>query len=469
MRDLLDAFLEKNPRDVHFHFLGICGIAMGQMAIELQRLGFRISGSDSQSDPPMSLMLAATGIAVESADSIGENGQTCDMLVVGRGMAEHSIVSTRAPVVSLPEMVSAFTQKATQRVVVAGTKGKTTTTAMLTWIAEFAGLQPDYLIGGVPGNFPSGLHWNGSPLAILEGDEYASSPTDLTPKFIHYRPTAAILTNIHPDHLELYPEFECYEKLFVRMLAALPNNGFAVVSSDASSNCIKAIAASSVPVTTVGWEETSACRITDYAADSNGTRFTFLGHDFHLSLLGKANVLDAALAVAAARHLDIDPEISAKALRNFLPVQERLQHVDTPGGVRLFVDSNVHPASLQTAVETLRESHPGGRLLCLIQPQTPGPGDGYVQRTLPQALARASHVLVAPPANQLENCDPPFSCEQLVIDLTLLQITAAYRNTRKTLVAWVVENIRRGDTIFIAVHPPSRPLLVREISLALQP
>ncbi len=462
----LQILLEKNPREAHFHFLGICGIAMGQMAIELQRLGFRVSGSDTQSDPPMSLMLAGAGIEVEAADSIGENGRNCDRLVIGRG---HPMVSTEVPFVSLPELVSAFTQQAEQRVVVAGTKGKTTTTAMLAWIAESAGLQPDYLIGGVPGNFPSGVHWNQSPLAILEGDEYASSPTDLTPKFVHYRPTGAVLTNIHPDHLELYPEFAGYEELFARMLADLPNNGFAVVSSDASSNCNKAIAASSVPVTTVGWEETSACRITDYAADSDGTRFTFLGHEFHLSLLGKANVLDAALSVAAARHLSIDPEISAKALRDFLPVQERLQQVGTPGGVRLFIDSNVHPASLQTAVEALRESDPTGRLLCLIQPQTPGRGDGYVQRTLPQALARASHVLVAPPANQLENCDPPFSCEQLVADLTSLNITSAYRTTRKTLVAWVVENIRSGDTIFIAVHPPSRPLLVREITHALQP
>ncbi|MEO7933532.1 MAG: Mur ligase family protein [Chthoniobacterales bacterium] len=455
--------LEKNPREVHLHFLGICGIAMGQMAIELQRLGYRVTGSDDQSDPPMSLMLAAAGIDV---DSSGENRRNCDMLVIGRG---HSLVDTGVSFVSLPELVSAFTQQAAQRVAVAGTKGKTTTTSMLTWMAHFAGLQPDYLIGGVPGNFPSGLHLNRSPLAILEGDEYASSPTDLTPKFVHYRPTAAVLTNIHPDHLELYPEFDSYEELFVSMLANLPNNGFAVVSGDASSNCIKAIAASSAPVTTVGWEETSTSRLTDYAADNDGTRFTFLGHAFHLSLLGKANVLDAALAIAAAHHLGIEPKISAKALRDFLPVQERLQHVGTPGGVRLFVDSNVHPASLQTAVEALRERHPTGRLLCLIQPQTPGPGDGYVQRTLPQALEQASHVLVAPPANQLEDCDPPFSCEQLIADLTSLNITSAYRATRKTLVAWVVENIHAGDTILIAVHAPSRALLVREITAAIEP
>ncbi len=461
---------QKKPADIRVHFLGICGVAMGPLAIELQRLGYQVSGSDDQSHPPISLLLESKNIAIEPFDS--EKTFHVDLVVVGRAATSDSplpasLISSRVPVLSYPDLIAHFINGATQRVAVVGTKGKTTTTAMLAWIAECAGLSPDFLIGGIPGNFPSGIRLAGSRLAILEGDEYASSPTDLTPKFLRYEPTSVVLTNIHPDHEDLYPNYADYEALFSQLLGVLHAPGFAVICGDVSSNTQRAIDVASVSVATVGWENTNQYRITNYQLDTNATRFTFFGQSFHLPLLGKANVLDAALATVAAHRLGIAPAISADALRTFSPVQERLQPAGLPGGRHLFIESSAHPASLRIALEALRENHLAGSLLCVVQPQFPGSSDGYVQRHLPEALASATHVVVAPPASPID-IDPPFSCERLVADLTERGVTAAYRRRRSEIVSWVREHSAPGDTILLAAHTPSRTLLLDEITRALQ-
>ena len=442
---------------------------MGQLAIELQRLGYHVSGSDDQSHPPISLLLESKNIVVEPFDA--DKKFDADLVVVGRAATSDSplpagLISSRVPVVSYPDLLAHFISSATQRVVVAGTKGKTTTTAMLAWIAECAGLSPDYLIGGIPGNFSPGIRLAGSRLAILEGDEYASSPMDLTPKFIRYKPTSVVLTNIHPDHEDLYPNYADYEALFSQLLGTLHDTGFAVVCGDVSSHTQRAIDAASGPVATVGWDSTNEYRITNYQLDTNATRFTFSGRSFHLPLLGKANVLDAAMAIVGADRLGIDPAISAEALRRFSAVQERLQPAGMPGGRHLFIESNAHPASLGIALETLRENHSSGRLLCVVQPQFPGSTDGYVQRHLPGALASATHVVVTPPASPID-IDPPFSCERLVADLTERGVTAIHLRRRSEIVSWVREHSAPGDTILLAVHTPSRTLLANEIRLAL--
>ena len=462
---LSDLLSRKKPDDFRVHFLGICGAAMGPLAIELQRLGYQVSGSDDQRDPPISLLLESKKIAIEPLDF--PKTLEVDLVVMGRAATSDSrlpedLISSRVPVVSYPDLVAHFISGATQRVAVVGTKGKTTTTAMLAWIADCAGLVPDFLIGGIPGNFPSGIRLAGSHLAILEGDEYASSPTDLRPKFLHYKPTSAVLTNIHPDHEDLYPQLESYEALFSQLLGTLRAPGFVVACGDARSNTQCAIRAAAVPITTVGWENTNEYRITNYQPDTDATRFTFLGRTFRIPLLGKANVLDAALATAAASRLGIDPAISAEALRTFSPVKERLQPAGQPGSRRLFIESSAHPASLRFALETLRENDPSGRLLCIVQPQSPGSADGYAQRHFPKALASATHVVVTPPASPID-IDPPFSCERLVADLTSRGVTAIYLLRRSEIVSWVREHSSPGDTILLAVHTPSRALLVDEI------
>jgi UDP-N-acetylmuramate-alanine ligase len=150
-------------------------------------------------------------------------------------------------------------------------------------------------------------------------------------------------------------------------------------------------------------------------------------------------------------------------------VKERLQSAGTPGGVRLFTDSNVHPDALALALEALREHHPSGKLLCVVQPQHPGSARHHVQRRLPQVLGAADHVVITPVAGYApEGVDAPFSCEQVVADLLKRNIDAAHCTTRKSIVSWIAERTRPGDTVLVAVHPPSRPLLRREISTALE-
>lgn len=455
-RFCVPAWLERPPAEIHLHFIGVCGVGMGPVAIAAQSMGYRVTGSDTQADPPISLLLESSGIAILPEPPLG-----VDAFILGRGIDPDHAAANHPNTISFPELVAHWTAEARERVVVAGTKGKTTTTAMLAWIAACAGFAPDYLIGGVPGNFSSGLQMNQAALAILEGDETGSSPTDSTPKFVHYRPTSIVLTNIYPDHEELFADWETYRALFVELLQNLPSEGFAVVCGDASANIPTD---SPARVITVGWDETNTCRLTDYVAESDGTRFSFLDEPIRLPVPGKANAIDAALAIAAARELGIAPHAAAAALATFCPVKERLELVATPGGRRLYVESNAHPAALRIAVETLRAA--SGRLVCVVQPQMPGARDGYIHRALAAALAPASHVLIAPPANPLE-VESPFSSEALVADLVAAGTNAVYGERRGKIVAWVKENSQPGDAILLAVHAPSRTLLATEIALAL--
>jgi UDP-N-acetylmuramate: L-alanyl-gamma-D-glutamyl-meso-diaminopimelate ligase len=446
MSGSLEHFWRNPPASGRIYFLGICGIAMGSLALGLRRKGWQIGGCDQQADPPMSDLLRQAGIEIESIED-AQPGKV-DLWVVGRSIpVDHPILAHlatgQAPVLSYPEALASLILCAERRWIVAGSKGKTTTTAMLAWIADQAGLSPDFLIGGVPGNFASGLRLENAALAILEGDEYASSPTDLTPKFAHYRPTDVILTNVFPDHIELYRDAAAGTRDFLPHVAG--------------------------KVVTVGFEATNDERLTDYSAHAHGADFIFLGEAFSLPLLGRANALDAALATVAAQRLGIAPSLCARSLSQFVPVRERLQNSGIPGGVRFFVESNVHPDALATALPALRDSHPTGRLLCVAQPQYPGPGDGYVQHRLPEVLAVADHVLIAPIAGQAPDAyDPPFSTERLIADLEERGIDATYQNTRKGIVSWIVERARPGDTLLLAVHGPSRPYLLRELTTALE-
>ena len=472
MSGSLEHFWRNPPASGRIYFLGICGIAMGSLALGLRRKGWQIGGCDQQADPPMSDLLLQAGIEIESIED-AQPGKV-DLWVVGRSIpADHPILAHlatgQAPVLSYPEALASLILCAEHRWVVAGSKGKTTTTAMLAWIADQAGLSPDFLIGGVPGNFASGLRLENAALAILEGDEYASSPTDLTPKFAHYRPTDVILTNVFPDHIELYRDVAEYRKLFAGLLSSLPATGHAVIAGDVAAGAKDFLPHVAGKVVTVGFEATNDERLTDYSAHAHGADFIFLGEAFSLPLLGRANALDAALATVAAQRLGIAPSLCARALSQFVPVRERLQNTGIPGGVRFFVESNVHPDALATALPALRDSHPTGRLLCVAQPQYPGPGDGYVQKRLPEVLAGADHVLIAPIAGQaVDAYDPPFSTERLIADLEERGIDATYQNTRKGIVSWIVERARPGDTLLLAVHGPSRPYLLRELTTALE-
>lgn len=464
-------FWYQPPAPRKIYFVGICGIAMGQLALALHRRGWQVAGCDHQTDPPMVDLLQQAGIQTDPLDSA--EPVEVDLWIVGRSVAAHhpffqKVAGSPAPVLSFPQALASLLAQADRRWVVVGSKGKTTTTAMLTWIADRAGLKPDYLIGGMPGNFTDGLRLEAARLAILEGDEYASSPTDLTPKFAHYQPTDALVTNVFPDHIELYRDVAEYRKIFSTLLATLPANGTAVIAGDATAGVGDLHAAASCKVLSVGFEPHNPLCITDFSAHPKGTHFRFLKTSFHLPLLGRANALDAALAVVAAEKLGIAPAFSAEIMQEFLPVQDRLIQTGSPGGVLFYVESNVHPDALDSALAALRESHPSGHLFCVAQPQYPGPGNGYVQKRLGEVLARASHALIAPVAGQKpDDYDPPFSTDRLVDDLLQRHVDATFQSTRKGIVSWIVERALPGDTLLLAVHPPSRPYLLREISAAL--
>src|SRR6202790_669439 len=271
----------------HIHLIGICGTAMASLAGMLQQRGFRVTGSDAASYPPMSDFLASLGIPVAQPFGI-DNLQPCpDVVIVGNAISrgnvelEH-VLDERIPFCSLPQILHEEFLREKEVIVVAGTHGKTTTTSMLAWIFESAGLQPSFLIGGIAENFGSSFKLGAGNHFLIEGDEYDSAFFDKGPKFMHYFPDAAILTSVEFDHADIYKDLEAVETAFKRLVNLIPGRGrivaFDGVAGEAteSASLERCLSKAFCPVERYGAGPLSSWRITDLQLQPDSTSWTVL-------------------------------------------------------------------------------------------------------------------------------------------------------------------------------------------------
>lgn len=282
--------------------------------------------------------------------------------------------------------------------VVAGTNGKTTTTAMLAWLMEAGGLGPDYLIGGLARNFPQAARFHGAPVAVLEGDEYWTGPGDVRPKFLHYRAEVVVVTNLQPDHPEVYPDLRSYQFPFKHLVDLLPAKGRLILNADDPGLEVLA-SRSRARVVTVGFSPRADHRLTAWKRTPGGSRFRLDGREYFLPMWGKMNVGNAALAVVAARSAGVSPAVAARALAAFSGVAGRQQVLLEPAEnkrrIKVVLDEAYHPQSLTAVLEAVRAHHPGRRIVLVLRPRGAGFAPGYYERELPAALGRADLVLLA--------------------------------------------------------------------------
>jgi UDP-N-acetylmuramate: L-alanyl-gamma-D-glutamyl-meso-diaminopimelate ligase len=303
---------------------------------------------------------------------------------------------------------------------VAGGVGKTTTSALLTWILEHAGKQPDYLVGGVPRDLPHPARFTGSALAVLEGDEYASCFDDPLPKFRHYVAHVALVTNLLDDHPDLFANREAMFTVFADWIKTLPPEGCLVLpDDDADALALRDYAP--CRAVTIGFGETADQKITAVRLADAGSRFCFAGRDFFLPMFGKMNVRNAAMAIFAAEELGVNPGRAAEGLRVFGGIENR-QEIQEDGECALVFDKACHPASIRGLFEAVRQRFPGRRLVSVLQPRATGGRQWVYQRELPHTLARADLVILARPYEHKPRPGQtwpggPFSLEQLVDDL----------------------------------------------------
>ena len=421
---------------MHIHILGICGTLMGGIARLACEAGHRVSGSDANVYPPMSTQLAALGVDVKPGYRPEHLDPAPDCVIIGNALSRGNpaveyVLDRGIDYVSGPQWLAAHILHGRWVLAVAGTHGKTTTSAMLAWILEHAGLHPGFLIGGVPHNFGTTARLGSAPFFVVEADEYDSAFFDKRSKFVHYRPRTAILNNLEFDHADIFADLAAIEQQFHHFVRTLPATGLIVAPVHDSALARVLARGCWTPVEPIadaaGWEALSDADDGSFDIHWRGERQGRL----HWPLLGEHNRLNALAAIAAARHAGVAPALAIEALQAFKGVQRRLELRGEIGGIAVYDDFAHHPTAITTTLAGLRRKVGSARILAVLEPRSNTMRLGVHQHSLAPALAGADSVLLyAPPdlgwdlstvTEALGSKGQAYSSIEAIIDALLLQ------------------------------------------------
>src|SRR5208337_345075 len=395
-----------NPK--HIHLIGICGTAMASLAGMLQERGFRVTGSDAAAYPPMSTFLETLGIPLAQPFAEANLDPKPDLVVVGNALSRGNVelervLDQRIPFCSLPQILHDEFLVGKEVLVVAGTHGKTTTTSMLAWIFETAGLRPSFLIGGIAENFGRSFGLGEGKHFILEGDEYDTAFFDKGPKFMHYFPDSVILTSVEFDHADIYKDLDAVETAFKRLVNLVPGRGRIVgfdsgESPNESINCC--LQKAFCPVERYGTSDRANWKITNLKLNQERTSWSVLREgkawaDFEFSLGGEYNVWNATAAAALAANYKISKDVIAQALKTFRSVKRRLEVKAEVNGITIIDDFAHHPTAIEQTIHALRARYPESRLWVVLEPRSNTMRRNVLQDALARSLALADQVVVA--------------------------------------------------------------------------
>ena len=363
----------------HIHLIGIGGAAMAPLAGMLKERGYHVTGSDAGVYPPASTLLGALGIPWK--EGFGEDNlkPPPDLVVIGNALSRGNpeieyVLDQKIPYRSLPEVLKEFFLPGHTSIVIAGTHGKTTTTAMLAWIFQVAGRRPNFLAGGVAENFGRSYALGGGAEFILEGDEYDSAFFDKEPKFLHYRPDALIITSVEFDHADIYPDLAAIELQFRRLVNLVPRRGRIIAwgESPVVAGCVRGAFS---PVETYGLSDQADWVAGDLEFTEEVTHFraAYRGQEVarvRLPLAGRHSVLNALAAIAIGRIHDIEREAIEGALATFRSVRRRLEVKGQVAGVTVVDDFAHHPTAICATLEAARIRWPGKRVWAAFEPRS---------------------------------------------------------------------------------------------------
>jgi UDP-N-acetylmuramate: L-alanyl-gamma-D-glutamyl-meso-diaminopimelate ligase len=372
---------------------------MGSVAVALCERGFKVTGSDENVFPPMSIFLGKKGIALKEGYRAENIPADADVVVIGnaikRGNPEvEAVLSRKLLYLSLPEVLKNYFLRGRHNLVVTGTHGKTTTTALLAWIMEKAGRKPGYFIGGLPKNFGQGARLNHSKYFVIEGDEYDTAFFDKRSKFIHYLPELVIVNNIEFDHADIFSNLDEIKLSFRRLLNIVPQNGMVVLNGD-DANCVDVAKDCLAQLIEVGFSKNCAQRIRDVAYSSSGSRFKLGEETFEIPLIGEFNVRNAAMAATAARFYDVPKTKVDNAFKRFSGIARRQEVRGEARGVKVIDDFGHHPTAIAHTMQALRHRYPGHRIWAIFEPRSNTTRRAVFQQRLSDALKAADGVFIS--------------------------------------------------------------------------
>jgi len=448
-----------NTKQTKVHLIGICGTAMASLAGMLKERGYVVSGSDAAAYPPMSDFLAKLGIAVAQPFNERNLDSQPDFVVVGNAISRGNIELEAAldlslPLRSLPQVLRDEFLIGHERLIVAGTHGKTTTSSLLAWLFSASQRAPSYVIGGIPENFGSSFQLGTGPEFILEGDEYDSAFFDKGPKFLHYFPHAVILTSVEFDHADIYRDLDAVKTAFRRLVNLVPRRGL-LVAWDGHPNVNDCVARALCRVERYGFHPSSTWQIINVEYGRESTRWSVLREgqpwgDFEFSLAGEYNVLNATAAAALASRYEISVENIADALRRFRSVKRRLEVRSELYGITIIEDFAHHPTAIAQTLKALRTRYPDRRLWAILEPRSNTLRRRVFQKELADSLAIADLVVVAgifksEAIPEHERLHP----EAVVSDLQRAGTPARLLQTADEIVESIAPELREGDVVAI--------------------
>lgn len=436
------------------HFVGICGTAMASVAAAMKEKGFHVTGSDKDVYPPMSTFLAERKIEVTPVYAEKNLAHKPDLVVIGnaisRGNVEaEAVFEHKMRYCSLAEMLKEFFIRGKRSLVVCGTHGKTTTTSLLTWVFEHNGLNPSYLIGGIPNNLGQGARFTDSEWFIIEGDEYDTAFFDKRSKFVHYLPEVAILNNLEFDHADIFENLEAIKKQFRFFIRLVPRNGLLLANGD-DANLASLLDVNFCPVKRFGLGAENAVQAFNVKLAPTASEFEIPSFKFRINLVGELNVRNALAVVAAAKHCGLSNKQIQSAFDTFKGIKRRMEIRGIAGGVTVIDDFGHHPTAIRETLRALRIKYPAQKIWAIFEPRTNTTRRNVFQEELAHSFSDADAVVVSQVA-RLELLAPGdrLDPEKLMRDIQSTGKPTAYLPDADAIVAHVKREACGGDIVCV--------------------
>jgi UDP-N-acetylmuramate: L-alanyl-gamma-D-glutamyl-meso-diaminopimelate ligase len=438
------------------YLIGICGTAMASFAGLLKEKGYEVCGSDSNVYPPMSTQLQTMGITLLNGyrpeNLVSANP---DLVIPGnaipRGNVElEQLLNSRMPYLSMTEVIKEFFLREKQSIVIAGTHGKTTTSSLAAWMLQSAGMEPSYLIGGMPLNFSNSYQWNPrSTHFVIEGDEYDTGFMDRRPKFVNYLPETVILNPVEFDHADLYPDLAAVENAFWQLVKIVPSNGTIIVNRD-NETAFHLVKRGYSRISAFGFHADSDYRI-DLKLWSGGEAvFAINDETYRFRTFGKHNVANATAVAVLAKSLGLGPKEIQRGFDTFQGVKRRMELRGEVNGIAVYDDFAHHPTAIASTLEGVRLSFPDARIWGVFEPRSWSSRRNVFQTDFERCFSAADLALIAP-VFEPEKLAPEVRLDprKLVKNISDSGTPAKYFESNDVLLEFIAANAQSGDKIIL--------------------
>ena len=386
-------------KNEHFHFIGICGTAMGSVAAALQNRGYTITGSDQNVYPPMSDFLIKNNINVSVGHDENNIPDKVDLVVIGNAMSRgnvevESVLNRKIPYTSLPELIKRYFLQGKRNIVITGTHGKTTTSSIIAHLLNDNGLNPNLMIGGIPLDIGEGGRFTESEFFVIEGDEYDTAFFDKRSKFVHYMPEIVVVNNIEFDHADIFNNIEEIKLSFKRMLNIVPENGIVFVNGD-DHDAVEVTENCRAPVIKVGANDDCDFKIENLNLESFNSSFSIKENSYQLPMDGEFNVRNAAMAIAVSDFLNIDQKNIIESVSKFSGIARRQELRGEEKNVKVIDDFGHHPTAIAATIGALKQRYPDSKIWAIFEPRSNTSRRNLLQSELEDSLSQADGVIIS--------------------------------------------------------------------------